>query len=201
MRRARTLGEGIGVGVADAVGQPDDAAEGRLRRRLGERRRRDRRGRRPRARLQRVEALADSPESAAASDWLAASAVASSAIGRPASSASVTMRWAVSMVVGQFGAAAQPLSTTISSGPLPGATSAVGLNTGPASARMTTAASARRSAVSHQGLRRGLLVLAGDVEQQPGRRESVPAAASAASGAGSTRSPAGPTSAASMPIW
>ena len=116
---------------------------------------------RPRPRLQRVEALAGSRRirPAQATGWPARRSPAARSAGRrlrPAARCDGRCR----SVAVQPGADAQPLSTTISSGPAPGATSAVGLNTGPASATMTSGGQQQAERRQPPGAGRRLLVLA-----------------------------------------
>ena len=59
-------------------------------------------------------------------------------------------------LVSQLEAALQPSSSRINSGVLPPASPVCGLRIGPAAAKISSAAAARRSAVSHQGVRDGV---------------------------------------------
>ena len=69
-------------------------------------------------------------------------------------------------------AAAQPLSTTMTTGPEPfSAVSGLGLSTGSASARITSAAAAMRISVSHHGVLAGVFSRLIEVEQDARRRE------------------------------
>ena len=72
----------------------------------------------------------------------------------------------------QCAADAQPLSTTIATGPLPAsAASREGLSTGSASARMTSAAASRRMSVSHQGVFAGVFSSIFQADENARRRE------------------------------
>ena len=193
-----TSAKRIDARAAEAVGEPDHAAEGVVAAlassdgssagmvgRVGPRRQRlepapDRRSRRSGAR-----------------SWSAASAVARSAIGRSASSARRMMRRAVSTHRrASCGAEAQPLSTTRRSGPVPGASS-VGRLVDRAGKRDDHARrrGGRRSAVSHHGRLRRRLFLRRDLEEEARRREALRSAAAAASPEAATRSPAARASA------
>ena len=70
--------------------------------------------------------------------------------------------------------------------------SRLGLSTGSASARMTSAAAAMRISVSHQGVLRRRLLAVLDADQNAGRRKLRCAAAAAEWCAAATRSPAAP---------
>ena len=77
--------------------------------------------------------------------------------GRLWASASAISRSSMKVRCDQWAAAGQPLSTTSTTGPEPvSAVSRLGLNTGSASARMTSAAAAMRIRVSHQGVLAGV---------------------------------------------
>ena len=80
-----------------------------------------------------------------------AGAVPTRATSRPARSARWISRSAWAMRVVQPGADDQPSSITSRSGPLPGS-SACGLSSGRATARISAVASSRRSSSSHHGI-------------------------------------------------
>ncbi len=90
-----------------------------------------------------------------------AATVAAIWIVRPDCSASSIRLLAVRIWLSASLCDGQPLSITMASGPLPLESRVTGLRTGSASARMTRAASARRSNSSHQGVLRGSLHFSG----------------------------------------
>ncbi len=83
-------------------------------------------------------------------------AVDTTTTGRPWRSASSISIPSISPRSLQCAAAAQPLSSTMASGPSPWACRVSALRTGSASARMTRVAASIRISVSHQGLRAGV---------------------------------------------
>ena len=88
---------------------------------------------------------------------LVALAVGTIITGRLCASASAISRSSMKVRCDQCAAAGQPLSTTSTTGPEPvSAVSRLGLSTGSASARMTSAAAAMRMRVSHQGVLAGV---------------------------------------------
>ena len=92
-----------------------------------------------------------------AAGLLAALAVATIITGRLWPSASAISRSTMEVREDHCAAAAQPLSTTSTTGPEPeSAEVRLGLSTGSASARMTSAAASMRMRVSHQGVLAGV---------------------------------------------
>ena len=88
---------------------------------------------------------------------LAALAVGAMRTGRLWPSASAISRSIMNVRAPHCAAAAQPLSTTSTTGPEPeSAFSLLGLSTGSASARITSAAASMRISVSHQGVCAGV---------------------------------------------